>query len=1696
MKKFSKLLSVLLCLAMVLSFMPTLASADSVNTYTKVDASSVNAGIYLIYGISTTTIDGGPEGAFMSVTDATATRLKSKQYTVSNDTVSTNDTDCAWKLTATTGGFYVQSVSTGEYLYYGSNSGNNIYRTADIASAGVWSIVEHDECWTLQEAASGRHLSCNRFGSADNYYYGFSSYGSTSSTARSLTFYKLTSGSVEVTDPTTTTTAPSNDPAANSTLTIAEAIALGASKDHDTYTSDKYYVTGVITEVYNTTYGNMKITDGNGNILTIYYTYSADGATRYDSLDTKPVAGDTVTVYGIIGQYSGTAQIKDGWITAHTPGDGTAPTDPPSDNSAYTVVTAPAADTAYKFGMIQGNVSATDVYYLAGGMSGYYMATTADASSAIDVYLQATTGGYYLYTKIDGATKYINMVVSGTHVNGAYEDSASTVYTFNTEKNTLIAQVNEEDYWFGTRNDKNFTTVGPVKVSFNGFYCQLYTEADNHTHSYTTLSADASGHYYVCSCGEADPNANKVAHTDNDSNYTCDGGCGWVIAPAADSALTISQAIALGSAHGHNTYTTGKYKVTGVITEIYDTTYGNMKITDGAGNILTVYGTYDADGTNRYDAMTTQPAVGDTVTIYGIIGQYNDAPQIKNGWIIEHTPAHTHSYTSSVTKEATCTEKGVTTYNCECGDGYTEEIDMIAHSYADATCTAPKTCTVCGYESGSANGHSWKDATCTDPKTCTVCNATEGNANGHDWNDATCTAPKTCKVCSATEGNANGHAWDNACDTDCNTCGHIRTITHTWNEGVETKAPTCSEKGSKLYTCSVCGSEKSEDIDIDPEAHEWDNGKVTTQATCTEKGVRTHTCKHDSTHTKTAEIPVNENNHIHDVEDDGICDDCGKTYCKHLNYTTEVHEATCEDNGYTLYSCADCTYDWEGDYTDPTGHSWDEGVVTKEPSCTVKGEKTYTCATCGKTRTEALETVDHTWVAATCTTDTYCSVCKTAQENTAIGHNYEAVVTDPTCTTEGYTTHTCNNCGDSYVDTRIDALGHNMTKIEAKPATTENEGCITHYICGTCGKWYLDAEDNSEITNKNAVIIAKLTVSDSATITFDDTSKRTEFSDEHQVWAENGITITNNKADSVTSIADYCNPVRFYRNSTVTVATSGIDTITFLCNNTSYAETLANCLKDTNKYTVTVIGKAVHVELNATVSSFTVSLTEGQVRLDAIAINTEAPEPEATEPEATEPEATEPEATTPSQDDPTTDNTLSIKDAIDLGTSKEHNTYTEDKYYVTGVITEVYNTTYGNMKITDADGNILTVYGTYDADGTNRYDAMAVKPVAGDTVTIFGIIGQYNGTPQIKNGWITSHTPGDGNSSAPTDPEATLPSTEDDKNTTSTSMNAGNLGLENAENFAGITKGEITFTASAGENTWNSPSYYSNGDALRFYSGNSLTISPADGAKIKTITITGVANYAITADNCQVTNGSATGLGTATVVITPADGSLDVVLTNIAASGNFRIVSIDVVYSSSSASSGSGSVQVPTVNKVTAPKAGTAYKLGFTQAKLGKDLYFTGAMDGYYLATSNSLTEAVDVYIEEVEGGLRLYFMDGSTKTYIDVIPREGAEGKVNVVLTTEPTCVYTFNSTFGTFVTTVEGNDWYLGTYGEYSTISASKTSYIENTTTIGVSQFPVNCYTVKMSSQTGDSIDLFVALLALSAIGAAVVATKKKEF
>ena len=162
-----------------------------------------------------------------------------------------------------------------------------------------------------------------------------------------------------------------------------------------------------------------------------------------------------------------------------------------------------------------------------------------------------------------------------------------------------------------------------------------------------------------------------------------------------------------------------------------------------------------------------------------------------------------------------------------------------------------------------------------------------------------------------------------------------------------------------------------------------------------------------------------------------------------------------------------------------------------------------------------------------------------------------------------------------------------------------------------------------------------------------------------------------------------------------------------------------------------------------------------------------------------------------------------------------------------------------------------------------------------------------------------------------------------------------------------------------------------------------------------------------------------------------------------------------------------GSTEEPTeptpvtkIEYVDAPAVGTAYKLVMNQAGLGKHLGVTGTMNGYYWATSESFDEMVDVYLEAVENSYRIYFTVDGVKTYMNIIPRDNDATKTNVVFQTleanaNPTAYILNTEHKFIYATGVTSDDWYLGTYGTNMTVGASKTSYIDDKSTIGVSQF-----------------------------------------
>lgn len=133
------------------------------------------------------------------------------------------------------------------------------------------------------------------------------------------------------------------------------------------------------------------------------------------------------------------------------------------------------------------------------------------------------------------------------------------------------------------------------------------------------------------------------------------------------------------------------------------------------------------------------------------------------------------------------------------------------------------------------------------------------------------------------------------------------------------------------------------------------------------------------------------------------------------------------------------------------------------------------------------------------------------------------------------------------------------------------------------------------------------------------------------------------------------------------------------------------------------------------------------------------------------------------------------------------------------------------------------------------------------------------------------------------------------------------------------------------------------------------------------------------------------------------------------------------------------------VEMVTNPSAGVAYKLYLEQTTLGKTLYFAGtvANKDYYLATTEDVNAATDVYLETVDGGYYLYFMDGSTKTYIDMY-QSGTY--YNLRLSTSPSAVYTYDSTYNTLIARTGDTNCFIGTHSSYNTMSCCKETYLSS--------------------------------------------------
>lgn len=187
-----------------------------------------------------------------------------------------------------------------------------------------------------------------------------------------------------------------------------------------------------------------------------------------------------------------------------------------------------------------------------------------------------------------------------------------------------------------------------------------------------------------------------------------------------------------------------------------------------------------------------------------------------------------------------------------------------------------------------------------------------------------------------------------------------------------------------------------------------------------------------------------------------ICTLCGieqGTPNGHKLVKGEVHSATCTVDGYTDYACSECDFTVVDDKVSAPGHKFGEWINNDQIKlCDKVSTLTRSCSVCGETEVESSEPTAHKLVfhdgkPSTCTENGYkdyntCENCDyTTFEEIPASHSYTSSVLPPTCVDDGYTTHTCTVCGDSYNDSYENETGHTMGAwYQSSDATTTHDG--------------------------------------------------------------------------------------------------------------------------------------------------------------------------------------------------------------------------------------------------------------------------------------------------------------------------------------------------------------------------------------------------------------------------------------------------------------------------------------------------------------------------------------------------------------------------------------------------------------------------------------------------------------------------------
>ena len=493
-------------------------------------------------------------------------------------------------------------------------------------------------------------------------------------------------------------------------------------------------------------------------------------------------------------------------------------------------------------------------------------------------------------------------------------------------------------------------------------------------------------------------------------------------------------------------------------------------VADGQPHTVTVSDLSDAGVTTaiRYGneanscTLTSAPnytEAGDYPVYYEITYTYHDTDMVEDGVAFVHLRDETtgeaegdgscggdHNWTLLDSTAPTCLTLGYDRYLCvDCGQIEKRDYEAaLGHAYQssvirEATCEAPgKTLDIC--------------QRCGDTKETAI---PQGE---HEFSTstiaATCTSP--------------GYTL-----RECAVCGerHIEDITPalSHNYASKTAPATCEGGGKTLHICEGCGSSFITDY-TGPLGHSWDGGKEVTGSTCTGEGMTEYTCTRcGATRLEGDEAAGHIPGDAATCTTPQLCTKCGAVIENALghDYQEEVTAPTCTKMGHTTYTCSRCGDTYDGDYTDPTGHTPGEWIVDQEAAQGVEGSRHKECTVCG----EVLETEELEQLYNQATTDS---------KGEAVVGRYLVIVTD-TGTTDPVANATVTLHGDDTISIRLPnsrLLDYDdqttVTVLLSEPETPVEgiEIAVTDKNANTCGGktdkvGQLTVPSSSGITNED-----------------------------------------------------------------------------------------------------------------------------------------------------------------------------------------------------------------------------------------------------------------------------------------------------------------------------------------------------------------------------------------------------------------------------------------------------------------------------------------------------------------------------------------------------------------------------------------------------------------------------------------------------